>query len=372
MEGRQGFLEAMGLSRQQLSDSFAACRVLVTGHTGFKGSWLALLLKMIGAEILGYALDPKNANDHYCLLAMNNEHIDVRGDIRDLPKLEQVFSEFRPQFVFHLAAQALVLESYQHPLDTIESNVLGTANLLECCRKTESVKAVVIVTSDKCYANQEWVWGYRENDRLGGHDPYSASKACAEILAESYVNSFFSRDSRIGTATARAGNVIGGGDWAQNRIVPDCIRGLAATRDIVVRNPLAIRPWQHVLDPLYGYLCLAARLAEQPNVYQGSWNFGPEAGSMKHVQELVERIISSWGSGAWKLDADAEAPHEATSLFLDVTKARYRLNLKPVWDFDQAITNTVDWYKEYYLGNDIRAFSEKQINNFLDCVDNEN
>lgn len=356
------------MNKQQLSQRFKNTRVLVTGHTGFKGSWLTLWLNDLRAKVTGYALDPRNTNDHFNLLSVNSDIIDVRGDITHYTELKKVFDDTCPEVVFHLAAQALVLDSYQYPRETYETNIQGTVNVLECCRLTDSVKSVVVITSDKCYANQEWLWGYRENDILGGYDPYSASKACAEIVTSSYIKAFLQSTTNKGIASARAGNVIGGGDWAKNRIIPDCIKSLISKQNIVVRNPYSIRPWQHVLDPLYGYLKLANKLLDEPARFNGAWNFGPEITSMKNVKELVGKVIESWGCGAWKQEENTSAPHEAKTLFLDITKARDYLKWNPVWGFDTAVENTIEWYLEYSQGSSMKEISLKQIERYMDSI----
>ncbi len=330
-------------------------KVLVTGHTGFKGSWLVLWLKMLGAEVAGYALEPLTLHDNFVLTAFDNKITHRIGDVRDYDLLQELFREVNPEIVFHLAAQPLVRESYNAPRETYDINVGGTVNLLECCRQTDSVKVIVNVTTDKCYENREWVWGYRENDRLGGYDPYSSSKACSELVTEGYRKSFFHPDSfemhGKSLASARAGNVFGGGDWQIDRIVPDCIRALEAGEPIIVRSPHAVRPWQHVLEPLSGYLLLAQKMAENPGTYGEAWNFGPEESSFLSVGTLVDRIVKAWGEGSWEDHSMPGALHEANLLKLDISKAKSLLGWSPLWNIDRAIAETVAWYQQYPAGN---------------------
>ena len=300
----------------------------------------------------------------------------ITGDIRDFEALKSAFLETQPEFVFHLAAQPLVRRSYAEPVYTFNTNVVGSANVLEAIRTTDSVRAVIYVTSDKCYQNNEWEWGYRENDRLGGHDPYSASKACAELVLSSYQRSYFDGNENIALASVRAGNVIGGGDWAEDRIIPDCVRALKMGDAISVRNPFARRPWQHVLEPLSGYLNLAGRLySEKGKQYSGAWNFGPTIDSNRPVADLVKAVVDNWGSGeiAWPdKDAQHDALHEANLLFLNCDKAQQILKWRPMWDFDQTISITIDWYKASQGNGSICDISQKQIDAYVsDCMKNE-
>ncbi|MCJ7448895.1 MAG: CDP-glucose 4,6-dehydratase [Bacteroidales bacterium] len=333
------------------NDFYKNKKILITGHTGFKGSWLSIWLDHLGADVIGIALDPKNERDLFLLAGLSGKMTDYREDIRNLNKINEIFQLGKPEIVFHLAAQALVLPSYENPVTTFKTNIIGTANILEACRIAESVQQIVVITTDKVYENKEQITGYRENDPLGGHDPYSASKAGAEIITQSYLRSFFSPGFVSGSgksvATARAGNVIGGGDWSLNRIIPDCIRSLEESKPVIVRNPDAIRPWQHVLEPLFGYLLLAYRMAEDPQKYSGAWNFGPEETDMKNVKGLVETMIKSWGSGNWELDTEVNKPHEAGILRLDINKSKSILGWKPVLNIDKALEMTVNWYKNY-------------------------
>ena len=350
-----------------ITSQFVGRRVLVTGHTGFKGSWLALWLNLMGAKVSGYALPPENEYSHFQLLQLDRLIEHRIGDIRDHVSVKRCFDEFQPEIVFHLAAQPLVRYSYVEPKETFDTNVTGSVNILEACRNTNSVRALVYVTSDKCYRNNEWVWGYRENDELGGHDPYSASKAAAEIIFSAYCDSFFRDRPDFGAASVRAGNVIGGGDWAVDRIVPDCIRALLAQQPIRIRNPASTRPWQHVLEPLHGYLCLAARLLEEPVAYSGAWNFGPATGSVKTVHELAQIVIDKWGSGHLLLDPNQGAKHEAKLLHLSCDKAHQLLGWYPSWEAYQAISETVSWYSDVIVkGGDALAISSAQIEKYME------
>lgn len=336
-------------------------RVLVTGHTGFKGSWLALWLSQLGARVSGCALPTPPTTPSLFEQTSSAETIRHHiTDIRDLDSVCRVFDDEQPEIVFHLAAQALVREGYRSPLDTITTNVTGTANILEAARQTSPVRAVVVVTSDKCYENREWLWPYRENESLGGHDPYSASKACAEILTAAWRSSFARSDLAI--ASARAGNVIGGGDWANDRLVPDAVRAWASGRDLQVRRPHAVRPWQHVLEPLHGYLILAQALASGNGAE--AWNFGPSEDDMVAVGHLLDRLAAYWGSGAsWSVDGKEHA-HEAQNLRLDSTKARTRLDWKPVWSLDEALRRTAIWYRTWLTGADMRRYCLDEIESF--------
>ncbi len=321
-------------------DFYRGKTVLVTGHTGFKGSWLALWLSQLGAKVVGYALAPARAEDNYVAAGVGEllEHHDA--DVRDQATLTQCFREVQPDVVFHLAAQSLVLQSYREPAATFDVNVQGTVAVLEAARLTQSVRSIVIVTTDKCYDNRHWPWPYRETDALGGHDPYSASKACAELVAASYRASFFGGAK---VATARAGNVIGAGDWADHRIVPDCVRALRAGEPIVLRHPNAVRPWQHVLEPLRGYLMLGARLYDDPSAAE-AWNFGPPTDEQVTVHALVEQVIASWGTGQLQVSEVEAAQKEAMLLALDISKAR-RLGWRPLLTWAEAVQMTVEGYR---------------------------
>lgn len=347
-----------------LKSVFKRRRVIITGDTGFKGSWLSLWLHELGANVVGYALPPEHKNSHFSLLKLDKIIHHVNGDIRDYTSLKKVFDKFQPQFLFHLAAQTIVRLSYQEPKYTFDTNVGGSINILEVVRKSACLRSVVYVTSDKCYKNREWVWGYRENDELGGHDPYSASKAAAETAFSAYTDSFFKTRKNLGIASARAGNVIGGGDRASDRIIPDCIRSLEKNKPIVLRNPQSTRPWQHVLEPLCGYLILAIKLFENPKEYSGSYNFGPRAESIKTVQELAKTVISHWGNGKVEINSNINAPHETGLLHLNCDKANQILGWRPFWDFDKAVSETVRWYKEILNGKPALCITKQQINSY--------
>jgi len=345
-------------------------RVLLTGHTGFKGSWLSLWLQSMGAQVVGYALAPPTEPSLFEVAGVGAGMTSVIGDIRDLEHLRAVFAEHKPEIVIHMAAQPLVRYSYAEPVETYSTNVMGTVNLLEAVRGTPGVKAVVNVTTDKCYENREWAWGYRENEAMGGYDPYSSSKGCAELVTAAYRNSFFNSATfnvkhSIAIASARAGNVIGGGDWAEDRLIPDIMRAITQGRSVTIRNPHAIRPWQHVLEPLSGYLKLAQKLYEEGAAYAEGWNFGPNDEDAKPVQWIVEQLTQSWGEGAsWLLDG-GEHPHEAHYLKLDCSKAKGRLDWHPRWHLDEALKRIVDWQKQYLYGRDMRAVTIEQIDLYL-------
>jgi len=330
---------------------YSGKRVLLTGHTGFKGSWMACWLQRMGAEVCGCALPPPTLPSHWNLL-----QLDMRSemmDIRDGRQLQKLLSEFRPEIVFHLAAQPLVRASYRDPVETWSTNVMGTLNVFEACRKTESVRAIINVTSDKCYDNREWDRGYHEEDAMGGFDPYSASKGCSELLTASYRNSYFNNTSfgqahQTLLASCRAGNVIGGGDWAEDRLVPDIMRAVSEGRPVEIRNPHATRPWQHVLEPLGGYLLVGQRLLEKRLEFASGWNFGPADDAGISVREVVENIKLHWDRIDYRLATDAQVPHEAHLLKLDCTKAREKLGWRPVWNAAQTFKKTVEWYRLFY------------------------
>lgn len=355
------------ISLSQALAEYSGRRVLVTGDTGFKGSWLALWLKGIGAEVMGLALPCRTSDDHFQAIQLDKliRHVDV--DIRDLPALEKAWRDFDPEVLFHLAAQPLVRLSYSDPKTTFDTNVGGTVNLLELVRTSKSLRAVVVVTSDKCYSNKEWFWGYRENDELGGHDPYSASKAAAEIVFSAYQKSFFENRENLGAASVRAGNVIGGGDWCEDRIVPDSIRALRGKKPIVLRNPNSIRPWQHVLDPLCGYLILGSQLLRNPHEFSGSWNFGPSETRSYTVRELTEKLLKVWGEGKLEIELNEFAPHEARYLMLCCDKAHRLLGWRARWDFARTVEATVEWYKGMHLGSNCRDLSVGQIKSFMEA-----
>lgn len=355
--------------REILEKTYKGKRVLVTGHTGFKGSWLSIWLNELGAEVIGYSLDPKSPKQNFVLSNLTDIITDYRGDVRDKNLLAKVFCEHEPEIVFHLAAQPLVGTSYSNPQYTFDVNIMGTVNVLENIKETEATKAAVMITSDKCYQNNEWVWGYRENDKLGGHDPYSVSKACTELIISSYRYSFFNKMQQEGivksVASVRAGNVIGGGDWSSNRIIPDCIRALEEKRPIAVRNPNSTRPWQHVLEPLSGYLLLGAKMIEDNERYCQAWNFGPTAENVVTVGRIVEGIVRQWGEGSFECCNQSNgANYEAGLLSLDISKSNQLLGWHPRWNIDTALEKVVEWYKDYQE-QDVYRLCIKQINDYL-------
>lgn len=346
---------------KQFADVYRGRRILLTGHTGFKGSWLALWLHELGAEVTGVALSPESEQNHWDLLKL--QIADHRIDIRDLNALQQVFQDARPEIVFHLAAQPLVRRSYQDPLGTWSTNVMGTANVLEACRGVSGIRAIVAITTDKCYQNREWSWGYREIDPLGGHDPYSASKAGAELVAASYRSAYFKTYSGPLLATARAGNVIGGGDWSQDRLIPDLIRAIARCESLEIRSPSATRPWQHVLESLSGYLLLGQRLLEGETGFAEAWNFGPEPEGNRSVSEVLERFKKEWEAASWHVTRNTQ-PHEANLLYLDSAKARKLLGWQPVWSFDTTLAKTAAWYRSWLEGHAL--ISRSQLHEYID------
>jgi CDP-glucose 4,6-dehydratase len=348
------------LGMKQYSDIFRNLRVLVTGHTGFKGSWLTLWLSELGADITGVALPPEDEVNHWELLKLQVD--DRRYDIRDIEALQKIFCEKKPELVFHLAAQPLVRRSYSDPLETWSTNLIGTANVLEACRHAESVRAVVVVTTDKCYSNNEWPWGYRESDQLGGHDPYSASKACAELVAASYRHSFFHNSSSPLLATARAGNVIGGGDWSRDRLIPDIFRGIESNNSLEIRSPNSTRPWQHVLESLNGYLMLANKLIERKKSFAEAWNFGPGLDGNRSVLDVLHAIKAQWKGMKWNVTESAQ-PHEAALLYLDSAKARAMLGWTPIWDFEASIAKTCEWYRTWFEYREI--VSRQQLQDYV-------
>jgi len=336
-------------------------RVFVTGHTGFKGSWLCLWLKQLGAEVTGYALEPATDPSLFTVADVAGGMNSIVGDIRDREKLAQAMLEAKPEVVIHMAAQALVRYSYQHPVETYEVNVMGTVNLLEAVRSCDSVRTVLVITSDKCYENQEREAGYREHEPMGGFDPYSNSKGCAELVVSAYRQSFFENGKHIAIATARAGNVIGGGDWSEDRLLPDMVRAFSTGEGVVIRNPSAVRPWQHVFEALHGYLLLLERMNDKPETFSQGWNFGPDEQDARDVAWIVERFANMWGDAAWRVEPDGENLHEATLLKLDCTKARRELAWQPVLELEQAIAWISDWYRHHHDGGDMVAFSKQQL-----------
>ncbi|MCX8583360.1 MULTISPECIES: CDP-glucose 4,6-dehydratase [unclassified Gilliamella] len=340
--------------------------VLVTGHTGFKGSWLSIWLNMMGAKVVGYSLDPYSDRGNFNACHLSEKlFADIRGDVRDYDKLNNIFQTYKPEIVFHLAAQALVRTAYENPKDTYDINLMGSLNILEVSRHHDFVKQIIMITSDKCYENIEQIWGYKETDRMGGYDPYSASKGCAELMISSYRNSYFNpKDYHIhgkAIANVRAGNVIGGGDWSDNRLIPDCIRSIESNQNIEVRNPIATRPWEHVLEPLSGYLRVGEKLIEDPINYSTSFNFGPDISANKTVLEVVNRLVEYYGKGKVVNASDPNAVHENTLLNLDVTKAYVMLGWRAEWGLQEALEKTVDWYKTSLNNDDMYELCVKQI-----------
>lgn len=340
-------------------------RVFLTGHTGFKGSWLTMLLLEAGAEVRGYALPPEPGPSLFGALKLAERIDHIEGNVCNATALRDALAGFAPDYVFHLAAQALVKRSYDDPASTFATNVMGGVNLLDAVRATPSVRSLVFVTSDKAYENVEWIWGYRENDRLGGHDPYSASKAAAEIVFSAYDRSFFRSRPELGAATARAGNVIGGGDWAADRIVPDCIRAIKAGRSVVLRNPRSTRPWQHVLEPISGYLLLGERLFSSPSEFRGSWNFGPTSTEIRNVGDVAGTIIDHFGNGSITVVGDQSNHHEANLLQLNCDKAHQILRWYPRWSVDKTLAATAGWYRAVHEGRQAEDVTRAQLHDYF-------
>ena len=347
-------------------ERYAGKKVLLTGHTGFKGSWLALWLTQMGAKVIGYSLEAPSEPSHIELL--NLDIVSIIGDIRDAEKLKYVFKEYQPDIVFHLAAQPLVRYSYVNPVETFETNIMGTINVYEAAKSVDSVKAIVNITSDKAYENKEWVWGYRENDPMGGYDPYSASKGCAELVTSSYRNSFFNleeygKSHNILLASCRAGNVIGGGDWAEDRLIPDIMRAVDKGETVEIRNPKATRPWQHVLEPLSGYLQIGQKLLEGKKEFADGWNFGPSDEGSITVKEVVEHIKKSWDRIDYEIKENPNNLHEANLLKLDCSKAHILLKWKNVWNPEDTFEKTFTWYKEFYEKGELLSLDD--LNNYI-------
>ena len=338
-------------------------RVLLTGHTGFKGSWLSRILLDAGAEVTGFALNPATNPDLFSLSNVQSEINNIIGDVRDLDSMQKAFNSACPEIAFHLAAQPIVRDSYKNPHYTYETNVMGTVNFLECVRSSSSVNSVLNVTTDKVYENNEWAWGYRENEPLDGYDPYSNSKSCSELVTHSYKNCFFDAEG-IAISTARAGNVIGGGDFANDRIVPDCIRAVIDKKNIIVRNPYSTRPYQHVLEPLFAYLMIAQKQCENPS-YAGWYNVGPDEHDCVTTSELVDMFCLKWGDGAvWQDVSELDAPHEASFLKLDCSKIKSIFGWKPRWSIEDAVEKTCEWTKAWIAGEDISVVMNRQISSF--------
>lgn len=345
-------------------------RVLVTGHTGFKGSWLSIWLHELGAEVVGVGLNPYSEKDNFVLSGIGNKiKADIRADIRDGLKMKEIFAEYQPELVFHLAAQPLVRFSYEQPVETYESNVMGTIHIMEAIRATKSVKVGVMITTDKCYDNKEQMRGYKEDDPFGGYDPYSSSKGACEVAIQSWRRSFFNPEDygkkhTVSLASVRAGNVIGGGDWAKDRIIPDCIRALEAGNEIDIRSPKAVRPWEHVLEPLSGYMILAQKMWNNPSEYCEGWNFGPESESVSTVWEVATELVNAFGKGKLKASSNPEAVHEAKLLMLNIEKAKTRLGWVPRMNIKQCMALVADWYKRYQT-EDVYNLCVEEINKFL-------
>jgi len=350
--------------------------VLITGHTGFKGSWLSLWLQKSGAKVIGVSLDPPTKPSLYEQARIAEDMVSLRTDIRDLNKIKEIFNEYKPDIVFHLAAQPLVRYSYREPVETYQTNVMGTLNILEAIRSIDSVRAAVIITTDKCYENKEWEWGYRENEAMGGHDPYSSSKGCAELLVASYRESYFPvysySEHKTAIASVRAGNVIGGGDWADDRLIPDIIRAVQLNNTVHIRNPNSIRPWQHVLEPLDGYIELAEKLFNSAGKYAEAWNFGPKEEDARPVQWIVEAMTRAWGNNAnWIVD-DGEHPHEANYLKLDCSKAHTQLDWWPKWSLEKTLGKIIDWHQAELNGSDMKLYTLQQIEIYIKDKENNN
>ncbi|MGB4415280.1 MAG: CDP-glucose 4,6-dehydratase [Paludibacter sp.] len=372
------------MNMDMIGNFYKGKRVLITGHTGFKGSWLAIWLHSLGAEVIGIALEPATERDNFVLSGIGSKiKADLRGDIRDGQLLKDVFAQYQPEIVFHLAAQPLVRLSYEIPVETYEVNVMGTINVLEAIRATESVKVGVMITTDKCYENREQIWGYRENEAMGGYDPYSSSKGAAEIAIASWRRSFFNpayyEKHGKSIASVRAGNVIGGGDWALDRIIPDCIKALEAGQPIDIRSPKAIRPWQHVLEPLSGYMLLASKMWDEPTNYCEGWNFGPRTESIATVWDVAEKVVENYfGEQRTKIKEqrdktvnylrDLSNPndlHEAKLLMLDISKAKFNLGWEPKMNISETVALTIDWYKRY-SNEDVYGLCLEQIKNYIE------
>lgn len=366
----QGPLESMvTMDIDIFGGFFKGKRVLITGHTGFKGSWLSIWLHELGAEVVGVGLDPYSDRDNYVLSGIGNKiKADLRADIRDEAEIERIFQKYRPEIVFHLAAQPLVRLSYEEPVETYEANVMGTIHVLEAIRHTDSVRVAVMITTDKCYENKERIWGYREDEPMGGYDPYSSSKGCDELVVASWRRSFFNpkdygEKHHVSLASVRAGNVIGGGDWSKDRIIPDCIRALETNKPVEIRFPKSIRPWQHVLEPLSGYMLLAKKMWQAPTDYCEGWNFGPKLESVATVWDIASRLVKDYGKGELKDVSDPTALHEANLLLLDITKAKFKLGWEPRTNLDDCCTLTTNWYKEY-LNHEVYNLDVNQISQF--------
>jgi len=369
-------MEDMEIARKSMIDKsfWQNKKIFITGHTGFKGSWLCLWLHLLGAEITGYALDPPTDPSLFKLCKIGELLRSVTADVRDGKLLKEAMHESNPEIVFHMAAQPLVRESYRDPVKTYSTNVMGTVNLFEAVRECKSVKTIINVTTDKCYENKEWIWGYRENDSMGGNDPYSSSKGCAELITNAYLRSYFDTDNYkehgVSLASVRAGNAIGGGDWAEDRLVPDCMRSLMEDKPVVIRFPDAVRPWQHIVDLLYGYLLLTQHLYQEGSVLASGWNFGSNYEEAQPVRWIVERITEMWGySDSWVVE-QGNKPNEANFLTLDCSKAKSVLGWYPQWDLNVSLNKTVEWYKALKDQQNMFHFTLEQIRSYGRCIDN--
>lgn len=356
----------MEIVKGKVSKSFwNGKKVFLTGHTGFKGSWLSIWLQLMGSSVKGYSKDINTNPSLFDLADVSRGMESEIGDIRDLNQLKKSMTKFNPDILIHMAAQPLVRLSYKDPIETYSTNVMGTANVLESAKNCSNLKAVISVTTDKCYENKEWIWGYRETDHLGGHDPYSSSKGCAELVTSSYRRSFFYSKDSPSIASARAGNVIGGGDWAAERLLPDTLRAFEKSQPVIIRNPLSTRPWQHVMEPLSGYLVLAQELYENGDEFSGAWNFGPKDEDCKSVSWLLDNLVNMWGNNAsWQLDDKNINPHESVFLKLDCSKANSKLKWSPKWSLKHSLNLVVDWHKIYMKKGNVRKECEQQIINY--------
>lgn len=366
---RESTMESMGINPIFWKNK----RVLLTGHTGFKGSWLALWLQKLETNLVGYALHPPTEPSLFEVAQVSKNMNSITGDVRDLAHLKKVFESFQPEIIIHMAAQSLVRYSYNNPVETYATNVMGTVNVLEAARSSGSVKAIVNVTSDKCYENKEWHWGYRENENMGGFDPYSNSKGCAELVTSAYRSSFFNPEEYsqhgVALASARAGNVIGGGDWAADRLIPDILKSIIANQPVRLRNPNSIRPWQHVLEPLNGYLTLAQALYQNGAGYSEAWNFGPKDQDVLTVENVTKQIISNWGENAsYEIVAESNAPHEATLLKLDCSKAYNKLRWQPKWNAMKTIEKICGWHKAHQHNQNMRNYCLQEIKEFNEIL----
>ena len=363
MAKQQSTLEGMAIGKVD-SHFWKGKRVFITGHTGFKGSWLSLWLQQMGAEVKGFSLTPPTNPSLFVEAKVAQQMQSEIGDIRDFSKLSESIRTFNPDILLHLAAQPLVRLSYKEPIETYSTNVMGTVNVLEASRYASHLKAIVVITTDKCYENREWEWGYRENEPMGGHDPYSNSKGCAELVVSAYQRSFFHTPDTAAVASARAGNVIGGGDWAEDRLIPDILRAFEKQQSVIIRNPLSTRPWQHVLEPLSGYLVLAQRLWQDGKSFAEGWNFGPKDDDCQPVQWILDKMVHFWGDGAHYEIDKSEQPHEANFLKLDCSKAAMRLKWHPKWRLQQTLEQIVHWHRAWLEGADMQVKCLQEIEKY--------